>query len=200
MIIDWIFGNYLELFGVVSGLLFLYLEIKQKLWLWPVGLITSAVYIIVFYKSGFYADMALQVYYVVISVYGWWHWLSGRSENLKSNNLPITRLTAKLAITLFAVSVILWIAMWFVLSTFTDSQVPIGDSFTTALSIVATWMLARKIIEQWWVWGVVNLVSLSLYLYKGLYPTSVLFVFYTTMVFVGYIEWRKSEKNDVLTR
>ena len=194
---NWIINNWLELFGVASGLLFLYLEIKEKLWLWPVGLITSAVYIIVFFKSGFYADMALQGYYVAISIYGWWHWISGRTNNSKKHKLPITRLKKQLAIILAAVTLALWFAMWLILSKFTDSQVPIGDSFTTALSIVATWMLARKILEQWWVWGVVNAVSLSLYLYKGLYPTAVLFVFYTAMVVVGYIEWKKNLKSKI---
>jgi len=194
---NWIINNWLELFGVASGLLFLYLEIKEKLWLWPVGLITSAVYIIVFFKSGFYADMALQGYYVVISIYGWWHWISGRINNSDKHKLPITRLKKQLAIILSAVTLALWFAMWLILSKFTDSQVPIGDSFTTALSIVATWMLARKILEQWWVWGVVNAVSLSLYLYKGLYPTSILFVFYTVMVVVGYIEWKKNLKSEI---
>jgi len=194
---NWIINNWLELFGVASGLLFLYLEIKEKLWLWPVGLITSAVYIIVFFKSGFYADMALQGYYVVISIYGWWHWISGRTNNSDKHKLPITRLKKQLAIILSAVTLALWFAMWLILSKFTDSQVPIGDSFTTALSIVATWMLARKILEQWWVWGVVNAVSLSLYLYKGLYPTSILFVFYTVMVVVGYIEWKKNLKSEI---
>ena len=194
---NWIINNWLELFGVASGLLFLYLEIKEKLWLWPVGLITSAVYIIVFFKSGFYADMALQGYYVVISIYGWWHWISGRTNNSDKHKLPITRLKKQLAIILSAVTLALWFAMWLILSKFTDSQVPIGDSFTTALSIVATWMLARKILEQWWVWGVVNAISLSLYLYKGLYPTAVLFVFYTAMVVVGYIEWKKNLKSKI---
>jgi len=194
---NWIINNWLELFGVASGLLFLYLEIKEKLWLWPVGLITSAVYIIVFFKSGFYADMALQGYYVAISIYGWWHWISGRTNNSEKHKLPITRLKKQLAIILAAVTLALWFVMWLILSKFTDSQVPIGDSFTTALSIVATWMLARKILEQWWVWGVVNAVSLSLYLYKGLYPTAVLFVFYTAMVVVGYIEWKKNLKSKI---
>lgn len=79
----------------------------------------------------------------------------------------------------------------FILERFTDSPVPIGDAFTTALSITATWMLARKIIEHWWLWVVVDGVSLALYIYKGLYPTSVLFVFYTAMSVVGYYQWKK---------
>lgn len=96
-----------------------------------------------------------------------------------------------MALTLALVSVFLWILIYFVLVYFTDSPVPFGDSFTTAFSIVATFMLARKIIEHWLIWIVVDIVSLILYLYKGLYPTSLLFVIYTLAAVWGYIEWRK---------
>jgi len=82
--------------------------------------------------------------------------------------------------------------IWFVLDNYTDSPAPLGDAFTTAISIVATWMLARKIIEHWILWIIADLVSMGLYIYKGLYPTVVLFAVYTAMAFIGYREWRKT--------
>ena len=188
---NWILDNYLELIGTVSGLIYLYLEIRQKVWLWPLGLVTSSVYIFVFYQSKFYADMSLQFYYVAISIYGWYWWIHGAQLQDKKE-LPVTRLQWRLGVMLALISLALFGLMAFILKNYTDSPVPIGDAFTTALSITATWMLARKILEQWWIWLVVNFVSLSLYLYKGLYPTSFLFFFYAVMSIVGYYEWKKT--------
>lgn len=188
---NWIIDNYIEILGAVSGLIYLYLEIKENIWLWPLGIITSTFYIYIFFVSKFYADMGLQFYYLGVSAYGWWHWVRGGAKS-STGILPVTRLKLNLAIKLFAVTSLLFILLVYILKEFTDSPVPYGDAFTTALSITATWMLARKIIEMWWIWVVVNAVSLGLYLYKGLYPTSVLFVFYTSMSVVGYLQWRKS--------
>ena len=189
--INWIQANYIEVIGAVAGIIYLYLEIKQKIWLWPVGFITSAFYIYIFYTTKFYADMGLQFYYLGVSIYGWWHWLHGEGSN-KSNALPVTHITGKLALVLSAVTIAIFVLLIYVLKTYTDSPVPIGDSFTTALSIVATWMLARKILEMWWLWILANGVALGLYIYKGLYPTSVLFVFYFAMSIVGYLQWKRS--------
>jgi nicotinamide mononucleotide transporter len=192
----WIVDNYLELIGTVSGLIYLYFEIKQKVWLWPLGLITSSVYAVVFFESKFYADMSLQFYYIGISIYGWYWWLHG-GESEGNPELPVSRINIKLAIVLSGITLALFCLMALFLRDYTDSPVPYGDAFTTALSITATWMLARKIIEHWWIWVVVNTVSLSLYIYKGLYPTSVLFFFYASMSIVGYYQWKKTLKvND----
>ena len=107
------------------------------------------------------------------------------------NKLKVTHVSKKQILWLSAVTILFFFVIEYILEQHTDSPVPIGDAFTTALSITATRMLARKIIEHWWLWVIINSVSLGLYLYKGLYPTSVLFVFYTTMSFVGYYQWRK---------
>ncbi|QKG80533.1 nicotinamide riboside transporter PnuC [Tenuifilum thalassicum] len=190
---SWISNNYIELIGAITGLIYLYLEIKQKVWLWPLGILTSAFYIYIFYVSKFYADMGLQWYYLIISIYGWYHWLFGGNANSK-NSLPVTNTPKRFVVPLVVASAVLFVLIRFVLTTYTDSPVPTGDAFTTALSITATWMLARKYIEHWWIWVVVNSVSLILYIYKGLYPTSVLFLFYTIMSFVGYSQWKNEKK------
>ncbi|MCW3785536.1 nicotinamide riboside transporter PnuC [Plebeiibacterium sediminum] len=186
---DWILENMVEIIGTISGLLFLYLEIKQNKWLWPVGLITSLMYIYVFFAAKLYADMSLQVYYVVISIYGWLLWSQGKSNH--KEELPVVSLGRKLYITLFLASVAIYALISYVLVNFTDGAIPYWDAFTTALSIVATWMLAKKILEQWLVWVIVNAVSLGLYIYKGLYPTSVLYFFYMSLSLVGYLQWKK---------
>jgi len=186
---DWIIDNIIEIIGTIAGLIFLYLEIKQNKWLWPVGLLTSVMYIYVFFIAKLYADMSLQFYYVFISIYGWIIWSYGSNQSKKE--LPVTHLSRKLFLILFGVSMAIYVFISYVLVNFTDGSVPYWDAFTTALSIVATWMLARKILEQWLVWVVVNSVSLGLYIYKGLYPTSILFFFYTVLAVIGYLQWKK---------
>lgn len=206
----WIQDHYIELFGAIAGIIYVFLEIRQNIWLWPVGIITSAVYIWVFFVNKFYADMSLQVYYLFISILGWYWWTRGRSQvagkegdgegregrERKKEELKISRLKLKTGIWLILVFVFLFVVMRFVLSGLTDSPVPGWDSFITSLSIVATWMLARKIYEHWYLWIVVNSVSALVFTVKGLYPTVILYVIYGVMSFAGLVEWRKSMNNE----
>ena len=192
-ILLWITQNYIELLGLIFGLLYIVLSIKENIWCWPAGLITSALYIYVFFNTKFYADMGLQIYYLLVSVYGWYYWMFG-SKSKKQDDLKISRTNARLAVLLSLAFVILFTLISYILVNFTDSEVPYWDSFTTAASFVATWMLARKIIEHWIIWVIVDTVSLGLYIYKGLYPTVILFAVYTILAILGYIEWKKQLK------
>jgi nicotinamide mononucleotide transporter len=213
---DWVSNNYIEIFGAVTGIIYVFLEIRQTIWLWPVGILTSAVYIWVFFTSKFYADMSLQVYYLVISCLGWYWWAmgTGHQPSLKlrlakqctvqkvdgeREELEVTRLKPRTGMVLAIVFVLLFIAMWLVLSRLTDSPVPVRDSFITSLSIIATWMLARKIYEHWYLWIVVNFVSAVLFMTRGLYPTVILYVVYGLMSFVGLAAWGKTLKMDLTT-
>lgn len=186
----WISNNYIELLGLIFGLLYILLSIKQNIWCWPVGFITSALYIYVFFVTKFYADMGLQVYYLIVSVYGWSHWMFG-AKSKKQDDLKISKTNIKLGIYLFLATIVLFVIISYVLVNYTDSEIPYWDAFTTAASFVATWMLARKIIEHWIIWIIVDSVSLGLYIYKELYPTVILFAVYTVLAILGYIEWKK---------
>ncbi len=188
---DWLTDHYIEIVGALAGIVYVFLEIRQSIWLWPLGIVTSALYIWIFFTSKFYADMGLQTYYVLISFYGWYWWLKG-GKKYNTDSLPVTKVSMKLSAILLFVFIALFGIIWFLLVNYTDSPVPVGDAFTTALSIVATWMLARKIIEHWILWIIADLVSLGLYIYKGLYPTVILFAVYTVMAVIGYREWRKT--------
>jgi len=190
LIFQWIGNNYIELLGSILGFAYILLSIKQNIWCWPVGLATSALYIYVFFVSKFYADMSLQVYYVIASIYGWFHWMYG-ARSKKSDDLKISKTGKRLAILLFVINAGLFWIIAYILIHFTDSEIPYWDAFTTAASFVATWMLARKMIEHWIIWVIVDTVSLGLYLYKGLYPTVILFAIYTAMAIIGYIQWKK---------
>jgi nicotinamide mononucleotide transporter len=134
--------------------------------------------------------MSLQVYYVFVSIYGWYHWQYG-SKSKKEDDLKISKTNIKTAFYLFIITGLLFVFIAYILVNFTDSTVPYWDSFTTAASFVATWMLARKMIEHWIIWIIVDAISLGLYLYKGLYPTVILFAVYTLLAVFGYIEWKR---------
>lgn len=202
---SWLLNNWIEVFGAITGIIYVFLEIRQNLWLWPVGIITSAVYISVFFTSKFYADMSLQVYYLVVSCLGWYWWIKGtgkkgigKGEELlknkeESKGLLVTRLKLRTGIILTCIFIILYFVLWFLLSKLTDSPVPELDSFITSLSIIATWMLARKIYEHWFLWMAVNAASLILFITRGLYPTVVLYLVYLIMSFAGLRAWRNSQ-------
>ena len=189
-IIKWLSGNYIELLGAILGIAYIFFSIRQSILTWPVGLLTSILYVWVFFVSKLYADMGLQVYYVVISIYGWYEWLRGNQSN-HAEPIQVSRLSMKLGFILSIVSLFLFILIWFILKNYTDSPVPMADAFATALSIVATWMLARKILEHWLVWIFVDAFSIGLFWYKDLLPTVILFVVYTVMAYVGYREWKR---------
>lgn len=195
IILKWLSGNYIELLGAILGFIYIFLSIRQNIWTWPVGLLTSALYIWVFLHTRLYADMCLQVYYVAVSIYGWYEWLKGNASD-KGEQLTISRMSFKLAIVLSVISVLLVLFMWMVLKNYTDSPVPFADSLATSLSIVATWMLARKILEHWLVWIFVDAFSIGLFWYKGLFPTVVLFIVYTIMAVAGFVEWKKAYKAE----
>jgi nicotinamide mononucleotide transporter len=195
IIIKWLSGNYIELLGAILGFIYIFLSIRQNIWTWPVGLLTSSLYVWVFLNSQLYADMGLQMYYVVISIYGWYEWLKGNTSG-SSKELMISRLQVNTGIILAVIAVLVLILIWFVLKNYTDSPVPFADSLATSLSIIATWMLARKILEHWVIWIFVDAFSIGLFLYKELYPTVILFVIYTIMAIAGYFEWKKVMKAE----
>jgi len=213
IVMNWITNNYIEVFGAITGIIYVFLEIRQNLWLWPVGIATSAVYIWVFFTGKLYADMSLQVYYLIISIIGWYWWIKGirhkaegkrqiggEQADIRGNQgnqaLTVTSIKLRLAITLSFVFALLYSLMWIVLDHLTDSPVPGRDAFITSLSIIATWMLARKILEHWYLWMVVNGVAVALFISRGLYPTIILYSVYFAMSFIGLKEWRKTTIND----
>ncbi len=188
-LLSWFFRSYIEILATITGLIYLVYSVQSKIQLWFFGLITSLLYVYVFYSSGIYADMGINVYYVIISVYGWYHW-KHPGKNAKKD-LPVSKITLKTGSVLLVVTLVLFLVIAKLLINFTDSEIAWYDAFTTAFSIAATWMLARKILEHWLIWIIVDLLSAILYVYKGLYPTVLLFIIYTTLAFVGYGQWLK---------
>jgi nicotinamide mononucleotide transporter len=194
-VFQWIIDHYVEVCGTFTGFLYLGFSIRQHPLTWPVGLLNAVFYIFVFFSSKIYADMTLQFYYVAISIYGWWYWYHGSASG---NSLKVTRTNTALWLKLSILFLLLFVAIAFVLIRFTDSQVPYWDAITTSLSILATWMLARKKIEHWLVWVFVDAISIGLFIVKELYPTTLLFIVYTLLAIYGYIEWERELSRENL--
>ena len=187
--------NYLEIIGTLVGLIYLWLEYKASIWLWVANVIMPAIYVIIYYQAGLYADFGINIYYLIISFYGIFWWWKGRKasssnhQQEKAEELPITHTPTQMWGRLSIVSIALILLIAFILIQYTDSTVPWLDSLTTALSIVAMWMLARKYVEQWLVWIVVDAVSAGLYIYKELYFTAGLYALYAVIAYYGYKKW-----------
>lgn len=184
----------IEIIGAVIGLLYLYFEYNANKLLWPVGVLMPIIYIYIFFDSKFYADMGVNIYYFFASIYGWVKWSNSKKDN--SEELQIARTPNKYILPLTAIGLALFAVIAFILVRFTDSPVPYGDSFTTALSILGMWLLAHKYLEQWWFWVAVNIVSCGLYLWKGLHTTSILFAIYSVISVFGYFKWKKMMLNQ----
>ena len=185
--------QFVEILGTVAGLLYLWLEYRASIYLWVASIIMPALYLVVYYDAGLYADMGINIYYLLIAIYGWAAWRYGFSlrRGREGRELPISHTPAGLWLPLAGLTVLLFVAIAQVLIHFTDSTVPWADAFTTALSVVGMWMLARKYIEQWWVWLVVDVASVALYVYKDLHFTAVLYALYAVVAIFGYRKWKQ---------
>ena len=209
----------LQIAGVLLGLLYLWLEYRADIRLWIVGLVMPVVHGALYYKAGLYADCSMQVYYVLAGLYGWivWHnarqrygWLVWRRRGRKTDAgltgpedaegakraaaLRIGHTPLRTVPALAGVYAAAHIGLYLLLTRFTDSTVPFWDAGTTALSVVAMWMLSRKLVEQWLVWLVVDLVTVGLYLYKDLPYTAGLYALYSALAVAGSLRWRRQAR------
>ena len=185
----------LEYFGVIAGLLYIALEIKQHRAMWVVGFLTSLVYVFVFFSAKVYAFMGLQIYYAFISVYGFLLWSRKRTQDVTTDEKEETILYRHAGLPLLSGMLAACGGMSYIiyniLARFTDSPIPLGDAVTTAIGIVATWMVARRIIEHWYFWIVANAISIYIYYLLALYPTMFLYLCYVVLSIVGLYMWTK---------
>ena len=189
--------NYLEIAGTAIGLLYLWLEYRASAWLWAASIAMPAIYLGVYYQAGLYADLGISVYYILASIYGLWCWMRHRGDNGgdEAPSRGITRTPRQQYLNLVLVFAGVFLAIGLILSRFTDSTVPWADAFTTALSIVAMWMLAQKYVEQWLVWIVADVGCALLYAYKDLWFTAGLYALYAVIAVTGYRQWLRIMTN-----
>ena len=191
---EFLTSHWLDIVTTVLGLAYILLEYRASIWMWAVGFAMQALGIVLYYQKGLYADCGMEFYYLSMTVYGYWKWkthpqpLSVEGGGIKSLLPSLNR--ERLGVGLFIIATI-WAAIYWLLVTFTNSNVPLADSFTTALSIVGIWALAHKYLEQWFIWIAVDVVTSVLYFYKDIPFKASLYALYVIIAIFGYIKWRK---------
>ena len=181
-------SHILEILGFIVGLLYLWWEYHADARVWLASVIMPAISMWIYFSKGIYADFAINIYYLIIAIYGYVIWRTGGIRKEKKTQ-PITHTPIAVWAGIAAVTALLWWALTWILSNFTDSTVPVTDAFSTSLSIVGTWMLARKYAEQWLIWIIVDIVCMGLYAYKGLIFYPILYGIYTVVAVFGYRKW-----------
>jgi len=180
--------NSIELLGAIIGLAYVILEYRASWWLWIAGIVMSLFYIYIFAKVNCYAWALTYLYYLGANIYGIIIWKRNSTENSDSgiSNLPKKYYSKLLALTLF-----LTLVIFFIIIRFTETQIPISESFSTALSVIGMWLLAKKYLQHWCVWMVVNALYAIANFRMGLYFTALLFTVYFVVSVMGFVRWRK---------
>lgn len=184
-------AHWLDLLGTLIGLVYVYQEYKANVWLWITGIIMPVVYMFVYWDAGLYADFGMQVYYALAAIYGLAVWKWGKKRNQTTQEMPITHVKRSLLLPSLLLFLIAWGVLYLILSNLTNSTVPVLDSFGNALSFIGLWWLARKYLEQWWIWVVVDAELSALYVYKGIPFTAGLYALYVFIAIAGFFKWRK---------
>ena len=189
---DFLLNHWLDITTTVLGLAYILLEYKASIWMWAVGAVMQLLGIVLYYQKGLYADCGMEFYYMAMTVYGWWCWRSKhQTSDIKHHASPITHIPVQLALLWTAIFCVLWFAICWLLTNFTDSTVPVADAFTTALSLVGIWALAHKYLEQWFVWIAVDVVTCVLYFHKDIPFKASLYALYVVIAIFGYLRWRR---------
>ena len=185
--------HWLDMLTTVLGLAYILLEYRASIWLWAVGFAMQSLGIVLYYQKGLYADCGMEFYYLFMTVYGYFRWISGAKQK---KTLPIRHFPKRRVLPWGLATLAIWGFIYFLLVTFTNSNVPLADSFTTALSIVGIWALANKYLEQWLIWITVDVVTSVLYLYKDIPFKASLYALYVVIALCGYFKWERMMKAD----
>jgi nicotinamide mononucleotide transporter len=197
----WLLANWLEVFGFLTAGVCVFLQVREIIWNWPIGIASNVVYFVVFWRSRLYADACLQIFFLTVSIYGWWKWKHGGSSGHEV--LAVQRTGRRLAIVLAASTLVALLIIHELLRRFSNSDVPWGDATTTSISLTAQYMLGRKLIENWLLWISVNVLYIGLYCYKRLFLTAFLYAIFIVMCVMGYRGWKQKldapEQSELVT-
>lgn len=189
--VDFIIEHGLDIFTTVLGIVYLILEYRASIALWVVGIIMPALDVYLYWSHGLYGDAGMAVYYTLAAIYGYAVWRFGKKRGQQEGDaMPITHMPGRLYLPAIAFLVVAWAATYYVLITFTNSTVPALDAFTNALSFVGLWALARKYVEQWTFWIVVDVICCYLYIVKGIPFKAGLYGLYVVIAVMGYFKWK----------
>ncbi len=183
--IEWIAAA----FGVVS----VWLSVRENVWSWPTAIVNTALYVLVFHDARLYADMGLQVVYIAISLYGWYHWLHGGAGD---GELRVSRIRRREIVCLPVLAVACTLTLGTLLSRYTDAALPYLDSALTVCSLIAQWLMTRKVLENWMLWVVLDVVYVGLFIHRALYPTALLYSIFLVLAAMGHVQWTRSYRAD----
>jgi len=185
--------SWLEIVAFVLAIAMVVCNIRVNATGWPLAIISSLLYFALFWNSKLYGDASLQIFFAVVAGWGWWQWLRGTQAD--GSVLKVRSLSPPGRWLMLGVLVIAWPSMGFFLKHYTDTDVPWWDAFPTAASLIGQWLLGRKYIENWPAWIVVNVFSVALFAYKGLWLTVLLYLVFIAMSFIGWRAWRRLAAN-----
>jgi nicotinamide mononucleotide transporter len=171
-----------------------YLQTRENIWNWPTAIVSVTMYMVVYVKSGLYSDAGLQGYFLVTSIYGWYHWLRGGTQH---STLEVSRATPRMWMWSAALGVIFWLVVATLTSKLKGVAFPYIDAGTTTVSLIAQWMVTRKVLESWLLWIIVNVVYIPVLLVKDLYPTAGLYAVMLVLAIKGWFDWRRSWRSTL---
>lgn len=183
----------LEITAVVFTLANVWLAVKQNIWTWPTGIVSVILYGIVFYQSRFYSNAGLQIVYLVLSIHGWYEWLHGGANY---GELHVRKTTARQWIGCIAAGIVLTVAIFWILRWANHATFPFWDAFTTAFSLVGQWMMNEKLLENWMIWLLVDIVYVPMFLFGHVVATAALYALFCVLAVRGYVEWKQSLVRD----
>jgi nicotinamide mononucleotide transporter len=178
-----------EWFAALAGAVSVYLSTRENIWSWPTAIVNVGLYILIFQRSGLYSDMGLQVVYLVLSIYGWYEWLHGGANK---SRLDVSLASRRVWLLSCAAGAAGWFVIWSITRRLHGVSIPSIDSALTATSLVAQWMMTRKIVENWVLWIAADIVYVPMYIYKKLYVTSGLYAVFLILAIMGLVEWKRS--------
>lgn len=182
----------LDILATIVGLVYIWLEYRASIYLWIAGIVMPAIDIFLYFEAGLYADFGMAIYYFLAAAYGYALWKFGKKRDQREGEeMPITHFRRKYILPSLMVFLVIWLAIYEVLIHFTNSNVPVTDSFINALSFIGLWALARKYLEQWMIWIVVDVISSALYFYKDVHFKAGLYALYVVIAVMGYFKWKR---------
>ena len=190
----WQGQSLLEVAGVISGLLCVYLAAKNIIWNWPLAIISVSIYIFIFYDSHLFADMGLQVYFLAINIYGWYFW---SKKSPAATKTPVASIKQREVILSALAIVIFTFLLGSILYNHTIASYPYLDSFCTACSIVAQFFMARKVLQNWLLWVFVDIIYVGIYIFKDLHLTAAMYAIYIVIALIGYMDWKRVYNKQV---
>lgn len=178
--------------AVVVGIVSVFLSVRENIWSWPTGIVNVSLFFVLFQRSGLYSDMGLQAIYFALSVYGWYEWLYGGKGHTA---LAVSRTPPRVWGLLAVIAIATWATLGRITSHLPGASIPYVDAATTTSSLVAQWMMTRKLLENWLIWLVVDVAYVAMFIYKGLYLTAVNYAVYLVLAVMGFVAWKRSLTN-----